>query len=395
MKILRAYKTELDPNNKQRTFFRRCAGTARFVFNWALADRQMKYRNGEKTSQYDQRRRFNAIKDEQCPWVREVPYAVTEAAFANCDAAFQNFFRRVKNGEKPGYPKFKRRGQHDSFQLRNTQIDHDRIRLTQIGWVRLKERGYIPVGAARYGVYATVSERAGRWFISVLVEEELPDPIDQNEFVIGVDFGIKYLAVCSDGMIFENPRALYEAERRLKRLQRELSRRQRGSKNREKTRRKLARQHARIANIRNHTLHQVSHYVTTKVRPRMVVIEDLNISGMMQNHHLARAISDVGMAELRRQIEYKGAWYGVGVVIADRWYPSSKTCSNCGSVKPMLTLSERLYVCEECGLIVDRDLNAALNLAALSEGPNRPGLPGELGRNKAPLRTRKQAGLEP
>lgn len=372
MKVLKAYKTELDPNNKQRTFFRRCAGTSRFIFNWALADRQTRYKAGEKTSQYEQRRRFNSIKDEQCPWVREVPYAVTESAFANCDAAFQHFFRRVKSGDKPGYPKFKRRGRSESFQLKSTKVESDRVRLTHIGWVRLKERDYIPTDAQRYGTYATVSERAGRWYISVLVEEEIGEPDNDSELVIGLDFGIKYLAVCSNGKAFENPRALYKADRKLKRLQRELSRRKRGGQNWKKTKRKIARQYAKITNIRKHALHQVSHYVTATVQPKAVVLEDLNVSGMLKNHHLARAISDVGMSELRRQIEYKGAWYGVEVVVADRWYPSSKTCSNCGSVKPLLTLSERLYVCDDCGLIVDRDLNAAKNLAALVKAETQP-----------------------
>jgi len=365
MRILKAYKAELDPNNKQRTYFRRCAGTARFVYNWALADRIMRYEKGLSTSQYEQRTRFNSIKDEQCPWIREVPYAITESAFANCDMAYQNFFRRVKNSEKPGFPKFKRRGMRESFQLRDTKVVEDKIRFTRpIGWIRLKEYGYIPVDANYYGTYATISEQGGHWFVSVLVEEEIEQP-QLNGKVIGVDFGINHLAICSDGMVFENSRPLDQATRKLKRIQRELSRREKGGSNWHKTKDRLRRVHYSVANQRQHIQHQISHYLTFKAQPAVIVLEDLNVSGMLQNHHIARALSDVGFYELRRQIEYKAEWLGIEVIYADRFFPSSKTCSRCGSKRDDLKLSERTFVCNDCGFSIDRDLNAALNLAAL------------------------------
>ena len=371
MKILKAYKTELDPNNKQRAFFRQCAGTARFVFNWALADRQQRYKDGFKTSHYEQCKRFNSLKREQCPWILDIPYAVTASAFANCDSAFQHFFRRVKNGDTPGYPKFKARGGRDSFQLRSTRVYRDRVRLTHVGLVKLKERDYIPVSANRYGNYATVSKRAGRWFISVLVEEEMAQ-IETSGKVVGVDFGVKDLAVCSNGKVFENPRHIKRAERRLARLQRELARRTKGGANRKKTKAKLQRAHFDVANARQHTQHQISSYLTHKLRPSVIVLEDLNVSGMMKNHHLAQAIGDVGFYELRRQIEYKAQWCGIEVVLADMWYPSTKTCSQCGAHKPEITLQHRVYHCDHCGLEINRDLNAARNLAALVKGETRP-----------------------
>ena len=366
MNILRAYKTELDPNDKQRTFFARCAGTAQFIYNWALADRQERYKAGLKTSQYEQRKRFNALKQDQYPWIGEVPYAVLEKAFADLDAAFQHFFRRVKAGEMPGYPRFKSKKRSvRRFSLRIIRIEAGRVRLTGIGWVRLKEHDYIPT-EGEYGVYATLSERAGRWFISVLVEEEIEGQPNVDGDVLGIDLGIKSLAVCSDGTVFENPKALYQAERKLKRLQRELSRRTRGGQNWNKTKRKIQKCHYQIACIRKHALHQISHYVTAKTKPHIVVIEDLNVAGMTKNHHLAKAVSDSGMSELRRQIEYKAKWYGAQIAIADRWYPSSRTCSECGETNRLLTLSDRTFVCPSCGCIIDRDLNAALNLAALA-----------------------------
>lgn len=371
MKILRAYKTELDPNNKQRAFFGQCAGTARFVFNWALADRQQRYKDGEKTSQYEQRKRFNALKREQCPWIVAMPYAVTESAFVNCDNAFQHFFRRVKQGETHGYPKFKSRGIKNSFQLRGTRIYPDCVRLTHVGLVKLKEQDYIPANAIRYGTYATISERAGRWFISVLVEEEI-DQINTSGKVVGVDFGIKDLAVCSNGKVFENPRHLRNAERKLKRLQRELSRRTKGSANWQKTKAKLQRAHFDLVNARRHTQHEISSYLTHRLKPSVIVLEDLNVSGMMKNHRLAQAIGDVGFYELRRQIEYKAQWCGIEVVFTSQWYPSTKTCSQCGAHKQEITLQHRVYHCDHCGLEINRDLNAAKNLAALVKGETRP-----------------------
>jgi putative transposase len=368
VKVLRAYKTELRPNNAQRAMFLKCSGAARLVYNWALADRKAVYEAGGKPNMYEQKRRFNALKAGQYPWLYELPYALQAAAFAHVDAAFQNFFRRVKNSEKPGYPRFKSRKRGvGSFVLRgNIHVETGRIKLPVIGWARLKERGYLPLDGACKLLSACISERAGRWYVSAQVEEEVADPIPGDGPVVGVDLGIKTLAVCSDGTTFENPRALVNAERKLSRLNRELSRRRKGSKNRAKTRAKLARCHARIANIRNHALHDVSYHLTAKTKPQAVVIEDLNVKGMLSNRSLSKAISDVGMGELRRQIEYKGQWYGVEVLTADRWYASSKTCSACGAANRALTLSDRTYVCAECGAVIDRDLNAALNLASLA-----------------------------
>jgi putative transposase len=367
MRILRAYKTELDPNNKQCGAFMKHSGVARFVYNWALADRIEQYENGEKTSLFEQKRRFNALKHEQYPWIQETAYCVTEQAFRNLDAAYQNFFRRVKEGrEEKGFPKFKSRKRGiGSFTMRGCiHLEYNRIKLPRIGWVRLKEGGYLPTDGVKI-LSVNISERAGRWYASVQVEMEVPDPEPGQGDPIGVDFGIKTLAVCSDGTTFENPKAMEVWERKLKRLQRELARRKKGGKNREKTKRKIAKCHAKIANIRKHALHNVSYHVTAKTKPSTVVVEDLNVKGMMANHCLAKGISDASFGELRREIEYKGEWYGVDVVTAGRFYPSSKTCSGCGSVRPLLKLSERTFVCEECGMVVDRDLNAALNLASL------------------------------
>ncbi len=369
MNRLRAYKTELDPNNEQRTMFHKCAGAARFVFNWALADRKEKFEKGEKTGLYEQKRRFNSIKVEQFPWITEIPYRTQEEAFRNLDLAFKNFFRRVKNGETPGYPKFKSKSKGiGAFTLRaHIHVEEKRIKLPVIGWVRLKEKEYLPQKDVKI-LFANISERAGRWFVSLQVEEDVPDPDTPCNPPIGMDLGIKSLAVLSDGTVFDNPKSHRQAEKNLKRLQRELSRREKSGANYKKTKKKLAKAYAKVGNIRRHTLHQISHSVVEK-KPRAIVMEELNVAGMVKNHHLAQAISDASFNELRRQITYKSVWNGIKVKFADQWMPSSKKCSCCGNVKTELTLADRIYTCDNCGLIIDRDLNAAINLAACaSEG---------------------------
>lgn len=399
MKLFRAYKTELDPNNKQVTAFKKHCGAARFAYNWALADRIKTYEaTGKSGSLYEQKRRFNALKRSEWGWLYEVSKHAPECAIHNLDRAYQNFFRRVKAGKKPGFPRFKSRKRGlGAFTMRGSiHVWPDSIQLPRIGRVRLKERNYLPGDDEVKILSANISERAGRWFVSLQVERDVPDPVPAAGPVLGIDLGLKSLAVCSDGTAFENPRSLVTAERRLKRLQRELSRRHKkgegGSlgKNRAKSRRKLARQHYRVACIRQHALHQVSDYVTAKAKPSTVVLENLNISGMLQNRKLSKAIADASMGELRRQIEYKAKWNGIEVVLANTFYPSSKTCHGCGYVYTDLTLAEREWTCPCCGVVHDRDLNAALNLASLAEGQrsepeNIGGLPVELAGNRTPL----------
>ncbi len=239
------------------------------------------------------------------------------------------------------------------------------MRLTGVGWIRLKERGYVPTDGVKYGVYATISEVAGHWYISVQVEEPCVKIVSLNGS-LGIDVGISKMAVLSDGVVFDNPRALAKYERKKKRLQRELSRRTKGGANWRKTLDKIRRVERKIVNVRRHAQHEVSHYATTYAKPSIIIIEDLNVEGMLKNRNLAKALGDVGINELLRQIGYKAEWQGTQVVKADRWYASSKTCSRCGMVVNDLTLTQRVFKCPECGLVIDRDLNAARNLAALA-----------------------------
>ena len=210
---------------------------------------------------------------------------------------------------------------------------------------------------------ATVSEKAGHWFVSLQVEMEIHEVAVTDKPVAGLDLGIHRMAQVSDGTYFENPQALKSSLAKLKRIQRMVSRRQKGSANRKKALRQLARAHYRVANIRKEALHQATSLLArTK---SAIVLENLNVSGMLKNHHLAQAITDVGLYEFRRRLVYKGAWYGCQILLADRFYPSTKRCSQYGQVKSVMSLGEREYQCECCGFVIDRDLNAAINLEQL------------------------------
>lgn len=359
MLIRRGYKTELNPNEVQRTALLQHAGTARFAFNWGLARRQEEYKaTGETLNAIALHRELNGLKKTDFPWMYESSKCAPQEALRDLDNAFKRFFKG--QGKYPRF-KSKKRG-IGSFTLTGAiRVLDDRIQLPRIGAVRLKERAYIPTDAHILGV--TVSEKAGRWFVSVQVEEEHEVPINTGP-VAGVDLGIKNLAAVSDGTVFQNPKSLSRFQRKLKRQQREVSRKQKGSNNRRKAVRRLARIHAKIGNIRKDAIHKAT---TELARTKsVIVVEDLNVQGMMKNHNLAGSIMDAAWSEFRRQLEYKAAWYGSRVVVADGFYPSSKTCSVCGYVKSELSLSERVFKCEVCHSETDRDLNAAIGLSRLA-----------------------------
>jgi putative transposase len=368
--IQRAYKTELALNNKQITACKRHAGAARWAYNWGLARKQEAYHaTGTSPSAMDLHRDLNALKQTEVSWLYAVSKCAPQEALRNLDSAFAHFYRRCqlkKQGKlrgKVGYPqpKTKKRGL-GSFRLTGSIVVlPDTIQLPRLGRLRLKERDYLPSNAKILS--ATVSEQAGHWYVSVLVEQEHHLPANSGP-VVGVDLGVKTLATLSDGTAEPNPRHLRSCLKKLKRLQRAISRKPKGSRNRTKAVRRLACLHRKVANQRANTLHQfTSRLAKTKA---VVVIEDLNVAGMLKNHHLAQAIGDVGFYEFRRQLAYKAAWYGCRVLVASRWEPSSKTCAGCGWVDEDLTLADRIFRCEQCGLVVDRDLNAALNLRKLA-----------------------------
>lgn len=371
MLVTRAYKTELDLNDKQVTACKQHAGAARWSYNWGLQRKQEEYRATKRSpSAIDLHRELNALKKSDFPWLYEVSKCAPQEALRNLDSAFSHFFRRWKLKQegkyqgKLGYPKPKSKKKGlGSFRLTGSVvIFRDAIQLPRLGRLRLKERDYLPTSGVKV-LSATVSEAAGHWYVSVQVQEEQPVPVNTGP-VVGVDLGVKALATFSDGTVIPNPRHLKRRLKKLKRWHRVVSRRTKGSKNRKKAARKLARLYRKAANQRRNKLHQV----TTRLAKtkQTIVIEDLHVSGMLKNHHLAQAIADGGFYEFRRQLLYKAQWYGSRVILASRWEPSSKICSGCGWMKEDLTLADRMFHCQQCGLVMDRDLNAALNLSKLA-----------------------------
>jgi putative transposase len=370
--IQRAYKTELDLNDWQRTACRKHAGAARWTYNWGLTRKQETYTaTGKSPSAIDLHRELNALKRTDVPWMYEVSKCAPQEALRNLDVAFAHFFRRCqlkKAGKfrgKLGYPqrKTKKRGL-GSFRLTGSIVVFlDAIQLPRLGRLRLEERGYLPTSGVNV-LSATVSEHGGHWYVSVLVEHEQAVP-KQSGPVVGVDLGLKRLATLSDGAIEENPRHLKQHLRKLRRLHRAVSRKRKGSQNRKKGARRLGAQYWKVANQRANTLHQLtSRLAKTKL---VLVIEDLHVFGMLKNHHLAQAIGDVGWGGFRRQLTYKAAWYGCRVVVAGQWEPTSKSCSVCGWADESLTLADRTFRCQTCGLVIDRDLNAAKILEQLAD----------------------------
>ncbi|MHA2379062.1 MAG: RNA-guided endonuclease InsQ/TnpB family protein [Candidatus Thorarchaeota archaeon] len=367
MLVHKAYRYELDPNNHQRTSLLQHAGVARFAYNWGLEQRIKLYRENQGANQFTnamkQHKLLNTLKKTQFPWMYQCSKCAPQEALRDLEIAFRNFIRGLKTGQKVGFPRFKRRSVRDSFRLTGViRVKGRKIQLPRLGEIRIKERRKSYYKGRILSV--TIKRRADRWFVSITVAEEIPEPDLVEGAAVGVDLGVKTLATLSDSTTFSNHQALGIHLRKLRRLSKSLSRKKRGSRNREKAKLRLAKMYLKIFNIRQDTLHKVTTYLAKN--HSKIVIENLGVSGMLKNRRLARAIADVGMYEFRRQLEYKCAWYGSQLIIAPRTFPSSKRCSNCGHKKKELSLSDREYHCELCGITIDRDLNAALNLVAVS-----------------------------
>jgi putative transposase len=359
-----AHKIALDLNNSQATYCQKAAGVARFSYNWALGEWNAQYQawkldntQANKPSQAALRRQLNAVKREQFPWMLEVTKNAPQMAIIQLGEAFKHFFAR-----RASYPQYKKKGKStDSFTLTNDQftVKASRIRIPNLGWVRMRE-------SLRFNgkiLSATISRTANRWYVSISVDTEDNShcPKAENQGVVGVDLGIKALATLSNGEVITGAKPLKRLMAKLKRLSRALSRKVKGSANRHQAKQKIASLHARIAFIRQNTLHQLTSHLTSHFHT--IGIEDLNVKGMVKNRRLSRAISDMGFFEFRRQLSYKAQMRGGIVVAADRWYPSSKTCSVCATVQASLPLSVREWQCPNCQTHHDRDINAAINLA--------------------------------
>ncbi len=366
MVIQRAYRTELNPQEAQRSLFLQHAGAARWAYNWGLATKQAAFEaSGESPSAIELHRILNAHKAKDYPWLYRVSKCAPQEALRDLDRAFKNFF-----AGRARFPLFKsrRRSGIGSFRLTGSiTVDDRHIRLPRLGRIRLKERGYLPVdGTLGFHILsATVSERAGGWFVSLQVEQQIELPVNHGPMA-GMDLGISRLATVSDGSVFENPKSLNRCLGKLRRLQRSVSRKRLGSRNRWKAKRLLARHHLKISNVRRDAIHKAT---TAQVKSKSVlVVEDLDCLGMLRHgdRNLSRNLADASLGEFLRQVDYKSRWYGCRVVKADPYFPSTRRCSVCGYIKPeALPLSQRTFECERCGAVLDRDLNSARNLASI------------------------------
>ncbi len=357
--MLLGFKTELKLNNNQRTVLLKHCGVSRHAWNWGLAltwailennfinpDSKIKF-----PSAIDLHKYLVALVKPENLWYYECSKSAPQSALRDLSTAWKRCFKKIS-----GQPRFKKKGKNDSFTLEGICkiIDSFTIQVPKIGKLKTYEK--LPQLDKIKSV--TISRQADRWFISFKIDTQIQE--NHHTTVVGVDLGVKSLATLSTGEVIEGAKAYRKNKTKLSRLQWLNRNKIIGSKNWKKAQLKIARLHRRISNIRKDTIHKLTSLLAKN--HGTIVIEDLNVSGMMKNHKLAGAISDMGFYEVRRQLEYKCKLYGSNLVVVDRWFPSSKTCSNCGHKKEILFLSERVFDCENCNSKIDRDLNAAINL---------------------------------
>ena len=362
--MLKTHKIALDPNNVQSTQFAQHCGYSRVAYNHALAD----FKDGLDTNDWrghcDLLRRFNSIKRDTYQWCDALSQNASKNVIYN---NFKDAITRWRSGLSR-FPRFKKRSHGQSYQADSGRgtipVEGQRIKLPKIGWVRM----FQPLRYLGTICKVVISKHGHRWFASILVDTFVDDPIPDNRHkpVVGVDVGIKHMAMTSEGVYYDNPKALARYERKLKRLQRRLSKRIKGSRNRYKIQTKIAKLHYRIACIRQDAQQQATTAIVNNAS--RIGIESLNVAGMVKNHRLAKALSDASLSNFLTLLKSKADRLGIKIVEADTFYPSSKTCSNCGVIDSDLSLSDRTYHCRDCGHTQDRDLNAAMNLKQLAAG---------------------------
>lgn len=364
-----AFKTRILANNKQATYFLKACGVSRFAWNWGLAAWQKQYelwvdsgkQKALKPSGMMLKKQLNSVKKADFPWMYEVTKYASQQPFIFLNRAWSDFFKKkTMNGKPVGKPRFKRKGKSiDSFYVGGDQVvvRGRYLKIPNLGWVKMAE-------AIKYAGHInsmTVSRVADKWYVSFSMEVDVSFLPTKNQGRCGVDLGISTLATLSSGPVryWDTPKPLQHSLRKLARYQRRLVKKTKGSTGYSRLKVKISRLHKRIADIRSNCLHQLTRYLTKHFGE--VTIEDLSVKNMMANKRLARHIADVGMYEFKRQLNYKSQWYSILLTIADRWFASSKLCSDCGTKNDTLTLADRTFSCK-CGAKKCRDYNASLNL---------------------------------
>ena len=375
--MLKSFKTEINPTAEQIIKINKTIGTCRFIYNFYIAHNKELYENGEK---FMSGRHFSVwLNNEYLPnnpdkvWIKDVSTKSVKKSMEDAYTAFKRFFRH-----KSRFPRFKKKNNSNvkMYFVKNSKYDclseRHRIKIPTLGWVRLKEKGYIPTSKDGFIIRSgTISHKAGRYYISVLVDIQEHNIGVNNDFGIGIDLGLKNLAICSDGYTYQNINKTYNVrkiEKSLKREQRKLSRKVVSIKKGESTQKNFVKQklkvqklYQRLTNIRTDYINKTISKIV-KIKPSYIVIEDLNVRGMMKNRHLSKAVAQQKFFEFRTKLINKCKEHNIELRVVDRFYPSSKTCHDCGHIKKDLKLSDRTYRCDECGYVEDRDINASLNL---------------------------------
>lgn len=375
--MLKSFKTEINPTKEQIIKINKTIGTCRYVYNFYIAYNKKLY---EKKKEFISGKSFSIwLNNEYVPnnldkqWIKEVSSKSVKKSIENGYTAFLNFFKQKSN-----FPKFKKKNNSDvkMYFVKNNKTDclseRHRIKIPTLGWVRLKEKGYIPTTKDGFIIRSgTISYKAGRYYISALVDIPEQNIQINNNLGIGIDLGLKNFAICSDSSIYQNinkTNSIKKTEKKLRREQRKLSRKIISIKKGESTQKNFVKQklkvqklHQRLTNIRTDYINKTINSIV-KTKPSFIVIEDLNVSGMMKNKHLSKAVAQQKFFEFKTKLISKCKENNIELRIVDRWYSSSKLCHNCGHIKKDLKLSDRTYICSECGYTEDRDINASLNL---------------------------------